>query len=338
MKRSTLKSIIVMLLLAVIGVGIIGFASSGFSNWDKDAWRERFITPTSSSQDSSEDPNDSEEPTDPLADIDCLQRKTYDLSNLVESDFTIFPHISNYNQYQYSSDGLSFFYNSATYDYPKQKVNDYIEENNIPTIGSISVNLSVFGLTDDDYSDHEYHLYINKTFIGDTTMFHGKVLFTNYYFEDDFSVIDILLFEIPFEYPEYLEMKTYDFSTLTESDFELTTSYGAGGQPQKQYRKLFDQGVSGNYFDYIIHGENEFNFPYHNGQVGHIIERIQIQLNAYDSMFTETVDPTIHDILLFVGQKQVDGFSYFYVDDVWRIYNYSRQDFTNATFLLVNKA
>jgi len=330
-----------MLLLAVIGVGIIGFASSGFSNWDKDAWRERFITPTSSSQDSSEDPNDSEEPTDPLADIDCLQRKTYDLSNLVESDFTIFPYISNYNQYQYSSDELSFSYNSATYDYPKQKVNDYIEENNIPTISGISVNLSVFGLTYDDYSDHEYHLYINKTFIEDTTIFNGKVLFNScdYYFEDDFSVIDILLFEIPFEYPEHLEMKTYDFSTLTESDFELVSTLGPGGQTRKQYKKLFDENVSGNYFNYILDGESEFNFPYHATEpIGYITESISIELNNYSSMFISNVDPTTHDILLFVGQKQVLNFSYSDGGDLWFVYNYTKQDFTNATFLLVNKA
>lgn len=338
MKKSTLKSIIVMLLLAIIGVGVIGFASSGFSNWDKDAWRERFITPTSSSQDSSEDPSDSEEPTDPLADIDCLQRKTFDLSNLVETDFKIAPYIYDYNKYRYFSDDLSFCYNSATYDYPQQKVNEYIEENNIATIDAIKVNLSTFGIPFQEYENYEYHLYINGIFIDDTYIYTGQVVFNNGYFEDDFSVVDILLFGDPFEYPEYLEMKTYDFSTLTESDFELTTSYGVGGQPQKQYRKLFDQGVSGNYFDYIIHGENEFNFPYHNAQVGHITERIQIQLNAYDSMFTETVDSTIHDILLFVGQKQVYDFSYSDGDDLWQIYNYSGQDFTNATFLLVNKA
>lgn len=190
MKKNTLKNILIIIVLFILGVGVLGFATSGFTNWNKDDMKDRFINSDSS-----------EEPTDPLADIDCLQRKTYDLSNLVESDFTIFPHISNYNQYQYSSDELSFNYNSATYDYPKQKVNDYIEENNIPTISGISVHLSVFGLTNDDYSDHEYHLYINKTFIGDTTIFNGKVLFnsSDYYFEDDFSVIDILLFEIPYE-------------------------------------------------------------------------------------------------------------------------------------------
>ncbi len=335
MKKSTLKSIIVMLLLAIIGVGVIGFASSGFSNWDKDAWRERFITPTSSSQDSSEDPSVSEEPTDPLADIDCLQRKTFDLSNLVETDFTIFPWITDYNRYEYSSDDISFNYNSATYDYPQQIVNEYIEENNIATINGIKVSLSIFGISFAEYENYEYHLYINGIFIDDTYVYSGQVIFNNGYFEDDFSVIDILLFGIPFEYPEYLEMKTYDFSTLTESDFELTTSYGVGGQPRKQYRKLFDQGVSGNYFDYIRLGEGGFNFPYHSADPD---EGIQIQLNAYDSMFTETVDSTIHDILLFVGHKQVHDFLYSDGDDLWQINNYRGQDFINVTFLLVNKA
>lgn len=46
MKKTTLKVLIVVGALAVLGVGLVGYASQGFTNWSKEEIQDRFTHTT----------------------------------------------------------------------------------------------------------------------------------------------------------------------------------------------------------------------------------------------------------------------------------------------------
>lgn len=195
MRKSTLKTIVGLMTIAVIGVGLVGFASSGFSNWERDSWRDRFIglMPTTSNNDRSIDEED-EFP-------EHLQRKTFDFSSLTEDDFV--------------NEGSDYFYSVKNDNDEEMLIIHFQPEGNFsfPLVDyttqgcEIMIDpLKLFELEEYSEADYTLQLFLNKEYVSNTTIAgtgdYSHMLSFAYYvnqqtYQGDYSTVDILLVEAP---------------------------------------------------------------------------------------------------------------------------------------------
>lgn len=102
MKKNTLKNILIIIVLFILGVGVLGFATSGFTNWNKDDMKDRFINSDSS-----------EEPVSETSDVlDTLSMKK---TKLISLTFTEFKRTATYAKYGTEITGWQLTYTFDSY-------------------------------------------------------------------------------------------------------------------------------------------------------------------------------------------------------------------------------
>lgn len=263
MKKSTLKTWLAVTIVALISIGIIGFASSGFSNWDRDSWRDRFIRPgTSDTSTSSESPIDSEdisedssedvtseEPEDPFAQYNPLYQYSFDLTGEYdENDFEWDEDYGYFNLKIHNDIGDQLFLIGC--DNPVTSF-PVVDENEMFHIVAIDLFNNIPDYTLDYWNNHKLLLILNNGDVIDDFVWdeESTVLCTSHYGITDFSIINFLVVE---NYPEHDYRFSYDLANLNVNDFtyeELNT-----------YKRYLDEN---NLLEMKIDLEQteEFSFP-----------------------------------------------------------------------------
>lgn len=263
MKKRTLKTWLAVMIVALISIGIIGFASSGFSNWDRDSWRDRFIKPgTSDTSTSSETPIDSEdisedssedvtseEPEDPFAQYNPLYQYSFDLTGEYdENDFAWDEDYGYYNLKIQNDIGDQLFLigcDNLVTSFP------VVDENEMFHIVACDLFDDIPDYTLDYWNNHKLLLILNNGDVIDDFAWdeESQVLSTSHYGITDFSILNFLVVE---NYPEHDYRFSYDLADLDVNDFtyeELNT-----------YKRYLDEN---NLLEMKIDLEQteEFSFP-----------------------------------------------------------------------------